>query len=489
MLFTSPLFLFVFLPLFLSAYFLVPKSIQKKNYVALGGSVLFFAWGEPFYVLALLVFTFIDYKVSVAITPDAKGSQSSKKFILIAAIFLNVIVLVLSKYLGFIVGNLATFIEPLRQFKESASKIPLLLGISFITFHRVSFLVDSYKGRATPPRNFVDCLLYIFLFPQLIAGPIIRYQDIGDQIQHRIVNAQGFLNGFFRFSVGLAKKVYLADTMGVVADKIFNFEPQTLPLPFAWGGIIAYTLQIYIDFSAYSDMAIGLAQMMGFRFPENFNRPYLSTSITQFWQRWHISLSTWMRIYLYVPLGGNRVSQFRTYLNLWIVFLISGFWHGASWNFIMWGAYYGFFLSAERALVNLKLKIKVPFILQHIYVLVVVMIGWVLFRSTSLTGALSYLCAMFGMQKPVVDSMPPWGVIFYNRDVFVMTVAATLALVKSPANWTSIKCLRFTTWEQIRTQASLAGLFCHFLLGILLLIAASSALVSSNFTPFLYFRF
>ena len=484
MLFTSPLFLFVFLPIFLAAYHLAPASTSVRNNIALAASVLFFAWGEPLFVFALIAFTYIDYRVSLAIVPGAKGSARFKKILLAAAIGLDVAVLIASKYLTWIVSEILA-----PHVKIEMPTIPLFLGISFITFHRISYLVDSYKGRADPPRHFLDCALYIFLFPQLIAGPIIRYHDIGSQIHHRTHTVDGFLSGFFRFSVGMAKKLIIADPMGGVADKIFALPAGEASFVFAWGGILAYTLQIYFDFSGYSDMAIGLGRMMGFRFPENFNRPYVSRSVTEFWRRWHISLSNWMRLYLYIPLGGNRKSEARTYVNLWIVFLISGAWHGASWNFIAWGAYYGLFLSIERAAsMNDRLRFELPSGLQQAITLLIVVVGWVFFRSPTLTYAMKYLGVMFGLVDAPGTPLPTWGFVFGNRELATMAIGCLIAFVplrEGSSPWPSLKA----AWDGATESRGARTLGLEFATTVFLLLLCASAIVSSDYSPFLYFRF
>jgi alginate O-acetyltransferase complex protein AlgI len=494
-LFTSPLFLFVFLPLFLILYFLAPNDTKNKNYIALLGSILFFAWGEPIFVFALIGFTFIDYKASLLVTPESKNKNKTKKIILVTTILLNVLVLIISKYSNFIISELLSPFGNWQYLKEKTANMPLLLGISFITFHRISFLVDSYKGRAIPPRNFVDCLLYIFLFPQLIAGPIIRYHDIGKQIHERTHSVDNFLNGFYRFSIGLVKKMIWADPLGILADKVFALQPTSLPVSYAWGGIIAYTLQIYFDFSAYSDMAIGLARIMGFTFPENFNRPYIAKSITDFWQRWHISLSNWMRIYLYIPLGGNRNGQIRTYFNLWTVFLISGIWHGASWNFIAWGAYYGFFLSIERAFTsNSSFRIKIPSYLQQPLTLLAVMIGWVMFRAPTLTAAVTYLGSLLGLTNFNPENARPWGFVFSNREITALITASIFSCFVIPNIW--LKYLpKFLSSPWIPQSSEVLKIkpyrthSLQFLVIIFLILLSTSAIVSSNYVPFLYFRF
>jgi len=490
MLFTSPLFLFAFLPVLLTVYYLAPRSIQVKNAVALAGSVLFFSWGEPLFVFLLLAGVFIDYRASRILEPGAGYGNSVRKWVLIGAITLNVLSLLASKYLDFIVIEVLTPLSPWLHWEVAPPGFPLLLGISFITFHRISYLVDSYKGRAVPPRGFLDCALYIFLFPQLIAGPIIRYHDIGAQIHDRRHTPELFLTGFVRFSVGLLKKVIIADPLGLLADRVFAMPAGELTPLYAWGGIVAYTLQIYFDFSGYSDMALGLGRTMGFSFPENFNRPYISTSVTEFWRRWHISLSSWMRLYLYIPLGGNKASAARMYLNLWIVFLISGIWHGASWNFIAWGAYYGFFLSVERLLANSRLAdIKVHWLARQALTIFIVMVGWVLFRSPTLTVAKDYLAVMFLLAPAEVPYPQPWGLVFWNRDIATMALGACLACVTLPKWARQILPSLQDAWSSNPSPQGFVGISAQFVVSIVALTVAAAGILSSDYSPFLYFRF
>jgi alginate O-acetyltransferase complex protein AlgI len=490
MLFTAPIFLFIFLPLFLLAYYTLSSRVQVRNYIALAASVLFFAWGEPVYVLFLIAGTFIDYCVSLVVAPQARGSVRTKKLVLTGAIVLNVAALVFSKYLDFIVTQILQPLEHLHHWHVEPPHFPLLLGISFITFHRISYLVDSFKGRAVPPRGFLDCALYIFLFPQLIAGPIIRYHDIGRQIQAREHTVEGFLTGFNRFAVGLAKKLLFADPLGILADRIFGFPAAELSPLYAWGGIVAYTLQLYFDFSGYSDMAIGLGRMMGFRFPENFNRPYTALSVTDFWRRWHISLSSWMKQYLYIPLGGNRASPARTYLNLWIVFVVSGIWHGANWTFLAWGAYYGTFLCIERALANSRLSALVPPApLRWLATILIVMVSWVLFRAPTIEHAWHYIGAMFGAGTAVADKLQPWGLVFGNRELVMMALGAVLACVRIPrleGRWTA--AFR-AAWSDTMTIQGNAALSVQFLVTLMLTLVSAAAIASAEYVPFLYFRF
>ena len=488
MLFTAPLFLFVFLPALLLTYYAASSSLKAQNHIALAGSVLFFAWGEPLFVFALLAGTFIDYCVSLAIAPAAACAPRMKRGLLAAAITLNVAALVAAKYLDFIVTEIIQPLQGAHHVPLQPPHFPLLLGISFITFHRISYLVDSYKGRAIPPRGFLDCALYIFLFPQLIAGPIIRYHDIGEQIQSRRHTVDGFLTGFNRFAFGLAKKLLLADPLGLLVDKIFGFPVDGLSTGYAWGGIIAYTLQLYFDFSGYSDMAIGLGRMMGFRFPENFNRPYTAQSVTDFWRRWHISLSSWMRQYLYIPLGGNRVSGARTYANLWIVFVVSGIWHGANWTFVAWGSYYGCFLCLERALSASRLAaLRPPALLRWALTLLIVMVGWVFFRAPDLHHALRYLGAMAGVGAAAQDRLIPWGLVFGNRELAVMTVGALIACV--PGGAARVPAALRAAWSERMALSGHGALAQQFSATLALLLVAMAALASAEYVPFLYFRF
>ena len=490
MLFTSPLFLFAFLPVFVAVYYASPDRIQVRNAVALLGSIAFFAWGEPLFALALIVGTFIDYRVSKAIEPSSKVAPNVKRWLLRAAIALDVAALVGSKYLDFLIGEVINPLGPWLHLELTQPNLPLLLGISFVTFHRISYLVDSYKGRAIPPRGFLDCALYIFLFPQLIAGPIIRYHDIGEQIHAREHTASGFLTGVYRFSIGLAKKALIADPLGILADRMFAPGSGDLPALLAWGGIVAYSLQIYFDFSGYSDMALGLGRTMGFRFPENFNRPYVSRSVTEFWRRWHISLSNWMRLYIYIPLGGNRGSPLRTYLNLWIVFLVSGFWHGANWTFIVWGGYYGFFLCVEKVASESSLRnLRVPSLLRHAGTLLIVMIGWVFFRSPTLAFAMHFLGSMLFLRQDTAASFPPWGLLFGNRDLATMAIGIVLSCVSLRRMPAFVRDNFGGAWTAAMTVVGTRATILQFSATSALIVVAVAAIISSGYAPFLYFRF
>src|ERR1700751_3147654 len=378
MLFSSTFFLIYFLPVFFTIYFLLP--IALKNYFIVFGSILFYAWGAPKFIFILL--GTIVFNFCVAHLTTKLKENKSKKTVLFFSVIVNLSFLLYFKYANFFVENTNVFLESLGLHSLSLLHVALPIGISFFTFHQLSFIIDVYRGVKPPMKKISDYALYILLFPQLIAGPIIRYNEISDQIEGRDkrFNVDEVLLGFLRFAIGLAKKVLIANVLGKETDRIFALPDTELDFILSWMGAITYTFQIYFDFSGYSDMAIGLAKMMGFTFPVNFNNPYIAQSITDFWRRWHISLSRWMRDYLYIPLGGNKVSGVRLYFNLWVVFLISGFWHGAEWTFILWGAYHGFFLAVER-LFLLKITAKIGVFLRVLFTFFTVLFGWVLFRA------------------------------------------------------------------------------------------------------------
>ena len=377
MVFSSIAFIFYFLPLFFLFYYLADKRF--KNAVILCGSILFYSFGAPRFIFVILGTTFIDFYLVRLMA--ATGRKQLKVLLLCISLAINLGLLFYFKYSNFFVDNLNTILQHAGVKTLSWTKLVLPIGISFYTFETITYVVDVYRGIHKPLRNFWDYQLYIILFPKLIAGPIIRYHDFAGQIYDHTLfeTTENRLRGIYRFFIGLGKKVLIANVLGASADAIFNLPHDQLSTTTAWYGALSYTFQIYFDFSGYSDMAIGLGLMMGFRFPENFNNPYTAVSITDFWRRWHITLGAWMRNYLYIPLGGNRVnSKLRLYFNLWLVFLLSGLWHGAAWGFIIWGAYHGFFLVMERLFLGKWLARlgKAAFI----YTFGVVMVGWVFFR-------------------------------------------------------------------------------------------------------------
>jgi alginate O-acetyltransferase complex protein AlgI len=478
MLFNSPLFLLAFIPLFLIIYFATP-SIVLRNVVIVLFSTFFFAWGDPVFVGYVIVGTWIDYMIIRHVLTNLAHSNRVKKGWLIVAIMINVGALLFFKYANFFVDQVQPLLSMVGMEKPSWYDVALPLGISFIAFHKISFVVDLYKQRTSPPASFIEALLYILFFPQLIAGPIVRYHEISRQISMRTHNSEDFLAGFFRFSRGLGKKALIADPAGDIASAIFALPPESMPAHYAWLGVLAYSLQIYFDFSGYSDMAIGLARIVGFRFPENFNQPYTAKSVTEFWQRWHITLSNWMRVYLYIPLGGNKVAPWRMYLNLWIVFLISGLWHGAAWTFILWGAYYGLFLTLEKLCERHGWKLPLPAIAKQLLTFVIVMNAWVLFRADSLDYAMRMLGRMYGVIPQLQPTTEPFALIFPPHGLTVIVIGMLIAMIPLPE---ALRRLAMMTdslkLDTIRWAAS-----------IVFFLVALSATMASGSNSFLYFRF
>lgn len=388
MVFSSTVFLFVFLPAVLIFYFL-GKNRTYRNIILLLASIGFYAWGEPLFVFVMIATVFVNWGLGLGIDKDLHNGKKGKRF-LVPALILDLGILGVFKYLTFITKNIAF----LTGHKDLIINITLPIGISFFTFQMMSYVLDIYFRWAESQKNPFDVLLYISMFPQLIAGPIVRYETVATDIKSRTETRQGFTQGMIRFVYGLGKKLLIANYLGSVADVAFD-SGTSLAILTAWLGAVCYTLQIYFDFSGYSDMAIGLGMIFGFHFPENFNYPYIAKSINGFWRRWHISLSTWFRDYLYIPLGGNRVSKGRWIFNLFIVWLLTGVWHGANWTFIAWGLLYFCFLLLEK-LVGVE-KFEKHGALSHIYTMVIVTVLWALFRSDSISAAGSYIGSMFGI--------------------------------------------------------------------------------------------
>src|SRR5512145_47002 len=412
MLFTEPTFLFLFLPVLLGLYFL--PFTAHRNALLLGASILFYASGGGSFTWLMLGSIAFNYVVAIAIS---RASGTPRAFrLLVFAVVSNLLVLGVFKYANFAAQNVNALLGTLGWPALDVPKVLLPIGISFFTFHAISYVVDVYRHDASAQKSPTHAALYMLLFPQLIAGPIIRYHDIADQLASRNVELEGFAYGIRRFVIGLAKKVLVANVVAGPADRIFALPGAELTPAHAWLGLVCYSLQIYFDFSGYSDMAVGLGRMFGFRFPENFRYPYVADSVQGFWHRWHISLSTWFRDYLYVPLGGNRVSPARVYFNLVTVFFLCGLWHGASWNFVVWGLFHGAFLAAERVgLASAVARLWRP--LRHAYLLVVVMIGWVFFRADTLSAALEYLRSLAGAPASTVAPYAP--AFFLTPDVIL----------------------------------------------------------------------
>ncbi len=388
MLFCSEIFLFLFLPAVILLYYLLkPLGIRVRNTILLMASIFFYGWGEPRFVFIMLASIVLNYVFGLLMY--RMESKLLKKIFLSAAVVVNLSLLFVYKYLDFSITNVNALFGTMIPLKN----IALPIGISFFTFQAMSYVIDVYRGKEQVQKNPFDLALYVSFFPQLIAGPIVRYETVAAQIRERTETLEMFSYGIRRFIVGLGKKVMLANTLALVSDMAFDMNPELLSTPMAWLGIIAYTLMIYFDFSGYSDMAIGLGKMFGFTFEENFNYPYISKSITEFWRRWHISMQTWFRDYLYFPLGGSRSKTVaRRVFNLFVVWLATGIWHGANWTFIAWGLFYFVLQFFEK---YFKPFNKIPAWVRYIYTMLFVMLGWVLFRSTSIASAVEYLTRMF----------------------------------------------------------------------------------------------
>jgi alginate O-acetyltransferase complex protein AlgI len=473
MVFSSPTFLFLFLPLVLAGASLTGPL--GRNAFLCGASLLFYAWGEPLYVLLIMVSILLNYVCGIALTRNPDAGRA--RLWLAAGITANLLILGHFKYANFLVKNLDHALAWFQVPPIPNPGVALPIGISFFTFQALSYLIDVYRRAVPAERNLVNLALYISMFPQLIAGPIVRYEQVAARIRQRQVTMPGFASGVERFVIGLAKKMLLANPAGAVADAAFAAPPDGLTAGFAWLGLAGYTVQIYFDFSGYSDMAIGLGRMFGFDYPENFRYPYCARSLREFWRRWHISLSTWFRDYLYLPLGGNRRGEARTWWNLFVVFTLCGLWHGANWNFLLWGWWHGGFLIAERAGLG-RLLDRLPAPLQHAYTLVVVMVGWALFRADTPGRAVAYLQAMAGTNMTIPDGndgmLPP----------LLLTMAA-VAATPLGANW-----LRAATDRARDYAPALLGLgFARILLLSLAFSASASFVAADTYNPFIYFRF
>ena len=497
MLFSSPLFLFLFLPLVLAAYYILDRRF--RNLILLVASLIFYAWGEVLMVWLMVISCLANWGFGWWVD-RARERGRGKGVVALATVF-NLSLLVAFKYADWLWNSIGSSLlalgwidqpfEPLsnlaagNEFWTTAlfdkGHIRLPIGISFFTFQAFSYVIDVYRRDGAMQKNPLNIMLYVSLFPQLIAGPIVRYKDVDEQINSRAATWDSFAYGVRRFVLGLGKKMLIANAAAELADDVFNMEGG-VSTPLAWLGIVAYTIQIYFDFSGYSDMAIGLGHMFGFRFLENFNHPYVSRSITEFWRRWHMSLSTWFRDYLYIPLGGNRGSQARTYFNLVLVFFLCGLWHGASETFVVWGLYHGAFLVIERLGLGRWLG-KRPVWLRHAYLLLVVMVGWVFFRATSLPQAFTFLGAMFGAGAET--SLQPLGLFVDPRiaTALVAGIIGSMPWLPALQAWHA----RNTSFGWTARAVSIE--FVGLILIMAILVASSLELASNSYNPFIYFRF
>jgi alginate O-acetyltransferase complex protein AlgI len=451
-------------------------SAEKyKNYVALAASLFYYSWGAPQFVFVVLGSIFIDFFI---VKEMHRSIGNKRKWLVAASVALNIGLLAYFKYANFFVDNLNVMLSAFGMTAVHWTKIALPIGISFFTFQKFTYAIDVYRGLHKPLEKVSDLCLYILLFPQLIAGPIVRYGEIADQLTDRKANEtiDNKLLGLFRFILGLSKKVLIANVMGEQADRIFSMAPADMSTGTAWIGLLAYTFQIYFDFSGYSDMAIGIGRMIGFKFPENFNNPYISRSITEFWRRWHITLGRWMRDYLYIPLGGSRVSsKYRLYFNLWVVFLISGLWHGASWTFVIWGAYHGLFLILDR-LFLLKFFEKIGKYPSMIITFIIAIIGWVFFRSETFGYATEFIGRLFAFDFN--------GFEYFDREFWTMLGFAGIFsfLVAFPFGAKLEQKIFYSDYTATRYYV-MTGI-C-----LILLIIAVAIISSSGFNPFIYYRF
>jgi alginate O-acetyltransferase complex protein AlgI len=461
MVFSSPVFIFLFLPIVYLINLVIPKRFS--NGFLLIFSLIFYAWGEPLYVFLMIFSGLINYILTLSM-----GEQSQKrKVILIIAVIFNIGILGLFKYADFLILT----INGLLRTSLPLLNLPLPIGISFYTFQTMSYVFDVYNNETAVQKNYFSLLLYITFFPQLIAGPIVQYHDIARQIESRFVTLDKTVHGLRRFVVGLSKKVLLANAMAVIADRLFALPNSEISTVVAWIASIAYLFQIYFDFSGYSDMAIGMGEMFGFHFKENFNYPYIATSMQDFWRRWHISLSSWFRLYVYIPLGGNRKGKNRAMFNRVFVFFLTGLWHGASWTFVVWGLYHGLFLLMEQTVLHVR---KWPKIVQRLYTLLVVLIGFVIFRAETFGQSLIFMQSMFAFtsvsalaSKELMILITPLTIV-----LFAISFIASTPLLKNikgyDVGWTSVLSYGFT---------------------IILWIACLLSLAANTYNPFIYFRF
>lgn len=463
MLFSSGVFIFIFLPVFIFLYFLPVNSIKYKNVIIVLFSIVFYAWGEPIFVFIMLASVIFDWIMGMAIY-----SSKYKTMLITFAIVTHVSILLFYKYLSFFSKEVSLL------FHTKTYQIALPIGISFFTFQMMSYLIDVYRNDTKPQKNLGKLVLYIMMFPQLIAGPIIRYTDVSTQINKRIINWDNIIKGSFRFFVGLGKKIILADYLAMIANSIFgvaNYE-EVATLAY-WIGAVAYTLEIYFDFSGYSDMAIGLAKIMGFEFKENFNYPYISTSVTEFWKRWHISLTDWFRDYIYIPLGGNRVTKAKHIFNLSLVWLLTGFWHGANWTFLLWGIIYLIIILFERFAIK---KFIIPKIIGWVFTMVIVICNWVIFRSDSIGIAFNYIKNMFTFntfKTLLIDKHS----LYYLQQSLVIFLISIICCIP----WYKHKIFKIIPQKEKYLIKIIYG-FIIFCLSCILIL-------NSNYSPFIYFNF
>lgn len=466
MLFSSVTFLFTFLPITLLIYYLVPR--KAKNLVLLICSLIFYAWGEPIYIFLMIISILFNYFSGIDIARK-QGRRRARRRSLVFTVVVNLLILGFFKYYGFVLENL----NAVLPFHISYRELALPIGISFYTFQTLSYIVDVYRDKVQVQINPIDFGAYVSMFPQLIAGPIVRYADVEKQLRNRQESLDKFGKGVIFFIIGLAKKILLANTIGAVHTEITGMTEMSVLT--AWLGALAFTFQIYFDFSGYSDMAVGLGKMFGFEFMRNFNYPYISHSATEFWRRWHISLGSWFREYVYIPLGGNRVSVWRHLLNLLIVWFLTGLWHGASWNFVIWGLYYGVILIIEKYVTG-KILAKLPELVQVFYTMLVVVIGWVFFFSQGLGDAVTYLRYMVGAGATGIIDREAVYLLTTHWMLWLMVIVGSTPVMH--------RLVQVLCFDEERPRTVICGVLY---MGMFILSIAY--LVTETYNPFLYFRF
>ena len=467
MVFSSLIFLFIFFPLTLLLYF-IARNIKTKNFILVVASLIFYSWGEPVWVILLIFSSILDYTVSHAI--EKHRNQPITKFYLAVSVIINLGLLAVFKYSGFFISTVNSVFG--LSLPEPAFSLPI--GISFYTFQTMSYSIDVYKGNVKAQKSFMNFLMFVSLFPQLIAGPIVRYSDIEDQISERAVTTEAFSAGMTRFMAGLGKKVLIANYAGSLATSLLK-DIDSAAVMSVWFGVLFYAFQIYFDFSGYSDMAIGLGKMFGFDYPENFKYPYISTSITEFWRRWHITLSSFFRDYVYIPLGGNRVGIPRQILNLLIVWGLTGLWHGASWNFVLWGLYYFFFLCLEKFILK-KFFDKIPSPIRWLYSMSVVLVGWMIFYFDDFQTLITAFSVAFGHAGNAFTD-PVSETLVINNVPFILIAA----IASTPV----LNVIR----RLVEKSSPLTESILRIVYNIVMLILCVASLVGSTYNPFLYFRF
>ena len=481
MVFSSILFLCLFMPVVFGLYYLCPAKC--RNSILLISSLIFYAWGEPRYILIMIFSTVFDYTNGRLIEYyRAKNSIKMQKAVLVVSVVGNLGILCFFKYTDFLIKS----INGLFDTQFSILGIALPIGISFYTFQTMSYTIDVYKGRVEAQHNILDFGMYVCMFPQLIAGPIVRYEHVSKEIHNRKLSSEDIASGIQLFIIGLGKKVILANQIGALWDSISAMNTSKLSVAGAWLGAVAYTFQIYFDFSGYSDMAIGMGKMLGFNFPKNFDYPYISKSITEFWRRWHITLGQWFREYVYIPLGGNRRGLERQIFNLLIVWALTGLWHGAGWNFVIWGLYFFVILMIEKLFLLEKFE-KLPKVFSHIYALVLIVVGWVIFACDDFGKLENYLKALIGVGVPIINDMAVYDLYTHIPLLIILIAASTMLPVKL------CKIIKEKLMCKYNVLAGGIGeqlfFWCKGIYCIIILLISIALLVSGTYNPFLYFRF